>query len=289
MSITEQWDRTWMKIRRWINGVHWTLSTSSGINRYIARHLHLDGYYWLFLLGVNNSGTTLLTRMLESHPQIRSLPHEGQRYTRALAKPGQFGAVRLWGTQMEAFRLTETDAPDIARRCRFDWAHAYEHRPGVILEKSPPNTVRSRWLQAHFRPCRFIAIVRNPYAVCQGIRRRQGHDIEAAATHWARSNGCLLDDLPRLERAQLITYEALCDDPERTLDQINRLLALESPLDAGVFGKQYDVHNINDEAQPIRNLNDHAISQLSGQEIDQIDAIVGNVARKFGYEKPAPA
>src|SRR5207247_4669698 len=40
------------------------------------------------------------------------------------------------------------------------------------LEKSSTDIIRARWLQAHFRPSRFITIFRDPYAVCASTRRR---------------------------------------------------------------------------------------------------------------------
>ena len=53
----------------------------------LDRIMCADGAYWLFILGVNNSGTTILSKILETHPEIRTLPKEGQHLTTAFPKP----------------------------------------------------------------------------------------------------------------------------------------------------------------------------------------------------------
>ncbi len=180
------------------------------------RLLHGHGF-WLFILGVNNSGTTILTSTLETHPEIRSLPAEGQHLTTAFPRPDLLGVGRLWSSRMDIFRWREDFDPKPALQAKKDWSRLYPKRKGILLEKSPPNTVRSLWLQRNFEPSRFLSIVRSPYAVCEGIRRRKEYTIDQAALHWKTANQCLLDDLPCIEHQLLIKYEDLADDPQHVI------------------------------------------------------------------------
>ena len=263
--------------------LRWRCSSPAAREAWTARRLRLDESRWLFILGGNNSGTTLLSRILQSHPQVRSLPHEGQHLTRAVPRPAELGCSGLWTRNMEAFRWTEADDPAPAARARFDWVRHYEPRPGLLLEKSPPNTLRSRWLQANFRPSAFISLVRDPYAVCEGNRRRRGHTMEEACRHWVLSNECLLEDAPHLEHCLQLTYEALC---ERTLETVR---TLEEFLGLGPFGddllsRTFDVHNAEKLPQAIRNMNPKSHARLSRDDIEIVTGRAGELMQRLGYD-----
>lgn len=269
--------------RRLWSALHWMMSSPETIAEETDRRLGVDPYFWLFVLGVNNSGTTLLVRLLEAHPLIRTLRREGQYLTRSLPHPRDFGIRRLWATRLEQFRMTEDSPDEPALRTRYDWSLYYPRRPGILLEKSPTNTVRAPWLQKHFRPCRFLAIIRDPYAVCEGVRRREGHSIEDAATHWARANSCLLEDGPRLQHYLLIRYEDLCTDPQSELKRIEDFLELPTPFDAGIVSKDFELHTLETPGSAIQSFNAKSLARLSADDIAAISKIAGPVMERFGY------
>ena len=156
-----------------LHELRWHIATQEYISRWTEKRLDVGKYSWLFILGCNNSGTTLLTQILGSHPLIRSLPKEGQHLTEAMPNSSKLGVGRVFTQRLDCFRWIETDDSTPAKQLRYDWARHFDPPPGILMEKSPPDAVRSRWLQQNFQPCRFLAIVRSPYAVCEGIRRRR--------------------------------------------------------------------------------------------------------------------
>jgi hypothetical protein len=272
------------KLGRRLHEWRWQSSDDERRRQLAQRHLHLDQHYWLFVLGANNSGTTLLARLLESHRVIRSLPREGQRYTTAFPRPSDLGIGRMWGTKLDAFRWTEVHDGAPALRAMYDWSFCYDRRPGIILEKSPPHTVRGRWLQKHFQPCRFLATTRHPFAVCEGVRRRKGCSLEDAAAHWTAVNATLLEDEPHLSPYLRISYEALCEQQEPTLRKIEQFLGLSEPFDRSVLTRRYDVHNVQDvPVQGLQNFNQQSVDRLSPAERDAIVAIAGDVMQRLGY------
>ena len=278
--------------RRPVHRARWALRSPAALERWVDRRLALGDDYWLFLLGVSNSGTTILTRLLASHPELRVLPKEGQALTDALPTGDRAGTGRLWTERLDVFHLTEESDPAPALRARYDWAYHYPRRPGVLVEKSPPNAVRSRWLQANFRPSRFLAIVRHPYAVCEGMRRRTRTPIEAAARQWAVANEVMLADSERLERVLLLTYEALTERPDETLERMRVFLDLDAPFDRSVAERPLRMVNVAGEPRPLENFNLKSLEQLTDEEIATIDGIAGPMMERLGYvplERPAHA
>lgn len=242
-----------------------------------------DGAYWLFILGVNNSGTTILSKILETHKQIRYLPAEGQFLTSAFPTPVSCNAPRLWSSHIELFRWLEEDDPKPAVKAKTDWLELYSKNKGILLEKSPPNTLRSLWLQRNFKPSRFLAITRNPYAVCEGIRRRTNYTIEQAARHWELSNRVLLEDMKKLDKCLLISYEDLVENPNNLLQKVQLFLGLETPFtSAELMG--VEAHSIDGTTLGIQNMNTDSFKKLSREDILVINSICGGLMSRLSYQ-----
>ena len=127
---------------------------------------------WVFVVGCYNSGTTLLSELLGHHPDISALPDEGQFLTDQLPQDYMLGLPRMWVNREDLFRLDENGTGPDPVRLEKEWAMRLDCTKRVLLEKSPPNTARTRWLQANFSNAHFIGITRNPYAVAEGISRK---------------------------------------------------------------------------------------------------------------------
>ena len=241
---------------------------------------------WLFLLGVNNSGTTLLERILGLHPEISKLPEEGHYLSRTFPSPNQLKVRRIWTERLEEFRLASADGNGLAAsRLKWDWLCHYpaDERTRFLMEKSPPNTVRSPWLQHHFRPASFIALTRSPFAVAEGIRRREGCSVERAARHWAVANEILLDDLDRLDDALLLSYEDLCADPPKVTSRITRFLKIDQfPYE--FLCESFPIHNVTGQPSLVKDFNDSSIQMLSADDICRIEDIAGEVMTRLGYK-----
>jgi len=263
----------------------WKIRSPEWIARWSDKRLELGDYYWLFILGCNNSGTTLLNQILESHPIIRSLPKEGQRVSKAIPYPVELGVGRIWTQKLDVFRWTEENDSRTLPRLRYDWAAKFSGKPpGILMEKSPPNIVRSRWLQENFKPNRFLAIVRSPYAVSEGIKRRQGYSIEMAANHWRKVHEILEEDRPYLDKYLCIRYEDLCEDMENTLQKIETFLELDTPFDRTLLQKEFNTHNLENTPNVVQNFNEKSIKRLTPEEIDLITEVTGEQMSHYHYE-----
>ena len=201
--------------------------------------------------------------------------------TSVFARGNQYGVSRYW-TATRRLRLTEEDDPAPARRAKYDWLYYYEPRPGILVEKSPPNAIRGRWLQQNFQPSRFIAVTRHPYAVCEGSGGASAfRSSRQRSTGWSK-------------RAPARRRRAHGPGLARPVRGLLRAAAGAAAADAGLSGRRrpFDhellnqplrIQNIDGKAQPIQNMNAKSIERLSQDEIAVIDRVTAPLRERLGY------
>jgi len=241
---------------------------------------------WVFLVGCYNSGTTLLAELLGQHPSISALPTEGHFITDQFVKDYDIGLPRMWVDREDLFRLTETDKEPDPVRVKKEWAMRLDLRKPVLLEKSPPNSAKTRWLQENFENARFIGIMRNGYAVSEGISRKadpqhliNSWPIEKSAYQWKRSNEVLQQDAEHLEHFMWIKYEDLAADTAGTLNKITDFIGLPG-FENFENDRSWSIHERDEQ---VRNMNQESIDRLSPEQIEQINQIAGEMIDSFGY------
>ena len=241
---------------------------------------------WAFLIGCYNSGTTLLASLLGAHPEISALHTEGQFLTDQFQADYELGLGRMWHLREDRFRLTESDAGPDADRIKKEWGVRLDRSRPVLLEKSPPNTPRTRWLQEHFENAHFVSIVRNGYAVAEGIVRKGephhragGWTIEEAAHQWRRSIEVVREDAPHLHRLHWMRYEDLASAPVQTLTAITEFLGVGPYLEEYLPGT-VEVH---EREQAVVDLNAESIRRLTPKYIETINRVASDCLTAFDY------
>lgn len=236
---------------------------------------------WVFIVGCYNSGTTLLHSLLAEHPEIGSMPNEGQFYSSQLPRGADFKLPRLWALQPELFYLDENSfSPIDASKLRKEWAYFYNHpNRNILIEKTILNAARTRWLQKNFNNAYFISLFRNGYAVSEGIHRKENHSIEHAATQWAVSNKILIDDTPQLKHHIQIKYEELVAEPALTMKKITSFLGIKDVNDT-VFLKNFQIHKVD---SGITDMNIESIARLDNHQVKIINQIAGDVMKILNY------
>ena len=236
---------------------------------------------WVFIISCTNSGSTVLHELLAAHPDIASMRFEGQHYQDQLPLPTEDDAQRLWALTPK-YRLDENSKANIdVNRIKRQWSHFMNYPTrGFYLEKSPPNAVRTRWLQKHFPQAYFIALVRNGYAVAEGIARRTGVGLEAAARQWNTCLDVMLDDFTHLERKILIRYEDLIESPDAVIARVLTFLGTGDKV-TSVREREYRIHG---QVQAVsRQMNERSIGSLSEVDLALIEDIAERNLRRFGY------
>lgn len=243
---------------------------------------------WIFVVGCYNSGTTLLSSLLGAHSEIAALPDEGQFLTDEFLSDYEVGLPRMWVLREDLFRLTDADVgPDVVR-LKKEWLMRLDRSAPFFLEKSPPNAARTLWLQKHFCNAHFIAIVRNGYAVSEGIRRKaqpqhlqKGWPISLCARQWNRSNEILVEDASAIEHLLWVRYEDLATDPVAVLDRVWEFVGVEADSESVKVGARWPVH---ERREPILNLNPESMARLSPADVSTITDAAEPMLENFGYE-----
>ena len=248
---------------------------------------------WVFIVGCYNSGTTLLARLLATHSNISRLD-EGVFKTSQLVTPEELGWPRLWCQIVDQVRLKAGDRSVDVEKLKRDWMLFFDRKKTVFLEKSIVNSARMTWLQENFDNSYFLFIVRNGYAVSEGIRRQtskslksqfnDSYPIELCAEQWVTNNKIIESDAKRIRFFKRIFYEDLCEHPKKTISDIYAFLGLNDESSVLSEAQHWKIHEYNSE---IRNMNDRSFENLSLEDIKKIEAIAGEMLVYYGYQRPS--
>ena len=243
----------------------------------------LQDHRWIFLVGCNNSGTTLIHDVLAATGKFGFMLHEGQRYTDVLRRAQKRGFQRVWSEYVGELQMDERHPTSGVPRLLFDWLGELP-RPlkPMILEKTTANTVRMRWLQRAFPGAAFIGIVRSGYAVVEGIKRKGGKSAERGARHWKLVNEMMLNDATHVKKFLLVRYEDFVASPRETLLRIAEFLGLGSDDIVAAYDRP-DQSALNSSRESIRDMNAESIGRLDEAELRVITREAGNVLARLGY------
>lgn len=219
---------------------------------------------WVFLVGCYNSGTTILQKILNAHPEIAGLPREGVRFTQILSNLEEHGHHMIWADDFRDF--IEPDFPDDVafNQIKKDWAVFWKNDRKAFLDKSIANTARISWLNRVFPNAFFIGIHRNGYCVSEGLQRRatppgwlvdktgnSRYPLETIANQWVCANEMMLDQFSGLPNSMLVGFEDFIADPVDTLVKAFEQLGVDSgsvSFNSGkliIHGKEFILHDPN--------------------------------------------
>jgi hypothetical protein len=191
---------------------------------------------YVFVCGQHRSGTSVLARSLRHHPQVSgfqdtgAVEDEGQFLQSVYPPAFTYGGAGLFGFDPRS-HLDETSSlvtAENAAKLRAEWMRFWDPSCAVLMEKSPPNLVHTRFLQAIFPNARFVVILRHPIAVSLTTAKRGGIPLYTLIEHWLVCHERFLGDLAYLNQVHVLWYEDLAARPQATLDRIWRFLGLES-------------------------------------------------------------
>ena len=258
----------------------------------------------LFVVCPNNSGSSFLAAALETGRATWRLPKEGQMI-RGFAGPvpiRAYGRERwfpglLWASEPRWLDLfTDPRHYDWPRTRKVWYFHARAHVPDatVFVTKSPPHILHVEHLVRHFRDATFLFMVRNPYAVCEGICRRYrtrlgarfqrqfvvpGKSLPAAAaTHVAN---CLVWQRRNVEtyrdRSVFFTYEEMCAEPVTVARKIE---ALVPELDDLILRRRLAVKEYD---EMLTDMNARQLANLDAEDVAAFTHVFREHRDTLGY------
>lgn len=196
----------------------------------------MEGHRFVFLAGLHRSGTTLLARLLAAHPEIGGFSgtgvpaEEGQHLQSVYPVAATYGGPGRFGFAPES-HLTEASplaTEENARAIYEEWSRHWDLERPVLLEKSPPNLLKTRFLQALFPGSAFVVIVRHPIPVSIPTARWRGtRRYDRMFEHWLHCHSLFEADREHLARVHVLQYEQLVRDPAGLLREIFEFLELD--------------------------------------------------------------
>ncbi len=201
----------------------------------------INDHKFIFICGLHRSGTSILYRSLRDHPQIsgfentRSPEDEGMHLQSVYHPSGYYGGAGKFGFNPLA-HLTEDSmlVSDANRQKLFSqWRGYWNLNKPFLLEKSPPNLIRTRFFQAMFPQSYFIIVMRHPLAVTYATRAWYKHfkiywrRFSRILDHWLVCHDLFMQDRKFLKNAIQIKYETFVSQPDASLAKIFEKLELE--------------------------------------------------------------
>jgi hypothetical protein len=193
---------------------------------------------FIFLAGLHRSGTSLLHEIIREHPEISGFSgtgapeDEGQHLqsvykpAKAFGGPGQF-VFDIRSYMDESHPLATHKSADAIFK---QWSTYFDLSRRYFIEKSPPNIIRTRFLQKIFPRSKFIVILRHPLAVSYATKKWSRNSIPLLLEHCLLAYEILFDDLKNIAHAYIIRYEDFVANPQYSIDDIFLFLGLKSIL-----------------------------------------------------------
>jgi sulfotransferase family protein len=191
---------------------------------------------FVFIGGLHRSGTSLIHECLRDHPSVSGFNgtgvHEDEgQHLQTVYKPAlEFGGPGKFGFDLSSF-MDETNelVTDVSREQLLrEWGKYWDLGRQILVEKSPPNLVRTRFLQALFPNSKFIIVLRHPVAVAYATKKWSHTSIPSLIEHSLQCYEQFLKDLPYLKSVYILRYEEFVASPQLTFDRITKFIGIDS-------------------------------------------------------------
>lgn len=147
---------------------------------------------------------------------------------------GRYGGAGEFGFHPEA-HLTDSCSlvTDANRQKLFsEWSKYWDLSKTYLLEKSPPNLIRTRFLQAMFPNSYFIVMMRHPLAVSYATQRWyrkyriNWRGFPRILEHWLICHELFQQDRKHLQNVFVVKYEEFVVEPYQWVNDMYRFLGL---------------------------------------------------------------
>lgn len=195
----------------------------------------MENKIFIFISGLHRSGTSLFYKILDTQENFSALTNtneiedEGQFVQSVYLPAYNYGGVGRFGFNKES-QLNETSIliNDKNRNKLFkEWSKYWNIEKKYLVEKSPPNILKSRFLQEMFPNSYFINITRHPIATSLATKKWSKTSLDSLIDHWIVCHKIYNEDKKNLIRSINFKYEDLIDNPEKILKTISNFLKIK--------------------------------------------------------------
>lgn len=240
---------------------------------------------YIFISGLHRSGTTYLSDLISKNINVSSFHNtgfpmdEGQFIQNLipidskLIDPGRFAFNPDSHLTEKSILLNKKEV------LINDWNMYWDQNKHYFLEKSPPNILRTRFLQEVFPNSKFITIIRHPIAVSYATKKwTNDFFLEKLLKHWIFAHEIYMEDRKYLKNELFISYEDFAKSVDQTISKISNFLKIDLKNDQNFI-------NQNDFYFDLWNLKAYAGLKKFGKLLEKKYLInkYENTINEFGY------
>jgi len=271
----------------------------------------------IFIIGVDRSGTTLLSLILDSHSHI-AIPFESHFITKYYKDKAKFGDlnkeknrlflvksilsefyVKQWDKKIEIEDINLDNCSSLEKTIYEIFSvYAKLHGKDIWGDKTPEYTSEIHIINKMFPNCKFIHIIRDGRDVALSLVKQWwgANDFISAIKYWEKTLSCarkMLRMLPN-ERYIELKYENLLTNPENEIKRILSFLRLDFEPEmmekyrqkAGLkVGERIKKHHVNLTQNLIRENAYKWKQKLSPADQAIAYEIAGDLIEELGYDK----
>mgnify|MGYP001157366137 FL=1 len=224
-------------------------------NFFLAKKNHK----FLFILSPPYCGSTLLTQIISTSKKISC-----NNYIATME--GQL-LPELRNHMFNKNRWDKSNVYDWSK-IKNVWMKYWDQSKPVLMDKTTTNIMRFDEIKKEFDNTYAICLIRNPYAVIEGIMRRNSKSIEFAIEFCIKTLQYQMYNIENNKNLTWITYSELCENQDLVENKVKSILPEIDDLN---FNKFFSAHNFKNKSLKITNLNDEKISKLKKKDILKIN------------------
>ncbi|WP_120076496.1 sulfotransferase family protein [Aurantiacibacter odishensis] len=204
---------------------------------------------YLFVGGLHRTGTSLIAKLLASHPEIDAITdapvpeNEGAYLQGAIPHTARHGIPGHFATDPEQHLVEQSrfDTLEVRRRIEHDWNPWFSGGGSWRIEKSPVNLTRMRLYQQLFPLSQFVVVLRHPEAMAAALAKWTDNPAPALIDYALAAYDLACRDLDYLHAAMVVRYEDLVADPEGCVGSVARFCGLDPvEVDSPVYDGNRD-------------------------------------------------
>jgi len=261
----------------------------------------------VFIVGCTNSGTKCLFNSLLQHEELGGLKNELHhfgiqpniegRLNRLFALYPCFNTNYANDIKEVAQESGPTD-PELIKTYLLDLMEILPEKlkvPGKrFLIKDPKLSLRINWISQVFPDAKIIAIIRNPWSVAEGIKRKlpvhgdipMKLDIPTATAQWINTNTIITMNINTNKNLICIRYEDLIKSNKYPINKITSKLWNKIFTHIELNPGNFTIPNSSKYSLFDNTKDKFSIGNLSNWEIDFIDIACKHLNQIFHYNKP---
>ena len=244
----------------------------------------MQQHKFIFICGLHRSGTSLLYKILKNQKTISgfknttAIEDEGQHLQSVFNAANKHGGPGKFGFDKNSFLNEKSEIIKKENKDKLfsEWSKYWDLSKEYLIEKSPPNLVRTLFLQAMFPNSYFITIYRHPAATSLATKKWSKTSHYSLIKHWLVCHNQYLEDKKTLKNSLDINYEDLTDNPKETLKIIGHFLNTQIILSENTIKK-----DVNDKYLSLWKKNKRSI--LYKFNIKKAEKEFEISINKFGY------